>query len=159
VTDTYEPESWHVDLIEDALRFMTPWCDNLDAREVLIKEGPLREANWVRLRGAIEAGCQPCVHASIFGWWGNPLIKEVGATTHCQVCHRSWRSIKEAHCTVCHEHFASNEASAQHWTRDDRHRHPSEIKRQGPKANGEPKFCQSDTEFGKVWILCRLKET
>jgi hypothetical protein len=46
--------------------------------------------------------CTTCAYANEHGWWGTDH-----QGTHCRVCHRSWRGLKEIHCVVCHEHFST----------------------------------------------------
>ena len=52
--------------------------------------------------------CGICAYASEHHRW--PMTG-----THCQRCHRSWTSTKQAHCVVCHEQFAGNTIADLHW--------------------------------------------
>ncbi len=151
--DISNVSSWHSDLVRDALETLGEHGEGFDPAE-LVASTPWSEDRWVRLRGALEDGCSPCVHATIFGWWGYPLLRDLKAHTHCKTCHRSWRGVKEAHCTVCHQQFASNEAAGKHWV-NDQHVRPSEVVGQSKT----PRFCATDSEFGPVWTLCRHQGT
>lgn len=160
--DTSGVSSWHIDLVQGALDELGEHGQGFDPAE-LVASTPWSEARWVRLRDALGVEinadgtssvlCRPCIHATLFGWWGYPLLRDLNAHTHCKTCHRSWRGIKEAHCTVCHEQFASNEAAGKHWV-DDKHIHPSEVK----GRDGKPRFCATEDEFGVVWTLCRHQD-
>lgn len=68
-----------------------------------------REAE--RLDVARAAGCAPCEHAVLHGWWGELPHRCV---THCTACHRSWASKREVHCVVCCRHFASPRVADAH---------------------------------------------
>ena len=71
-----------------------------------------REARDAELLAAARAaGCGPCEHAALHGWWGE---LPHGSRTHCRDCHRSWGSAREAHCVGCCEHFASPRVADAH---------------------------------------------
>lgn len=143
-----------LELLADSLIALEPFIGERDALTVFETEN-LREANFTRLGNAGE--CLPCRHAAIFGWWGNPLTKGIGAVTHCKACHRSWRSLKEAHCTVCHSHFTSNEAASYHWNdKTGQHMQVEECIRGEGKG---PRYSATETPFGVVWGLARFSRT
>lgn len=93
--------------------------------------------------------CKACAHADAHGWWGTDLPAE----SHCQDCHRYWRSHREAHCASCCRHFASNAAFDAHRVGDDCN-DPAALARQ----DGRLRFARRETRLGSVWSLVNYRE-
>jgi hypothetical protein len=98
-----------------------------------------------RLEAAEAAGCEPCKHAVLEGWWG-PLPG--GCRTHCSTCHRSWSSLREAHCTLCCRHFVSHKVADRHWGPDGCMDPATMLKR-----DGRPWFQARERPGGVTWAL------
>lgn len=94
---------------------------------------------------APDLDCAPCAHATENGWWGPALAP---ARTHCQNCHRSWRSLREGHCRACCRHFTHPKAFDGHTTE-----HGCVDPADVTDTKGRPRFKLMDRGTGPVWGL------